>query len=71
MRATVSEITPDVVVENHFSVFLFHLGSDEARAWIKDHVTGETTWWGDALVVEPRYAQNLESHMTEDGLVVK
>ena len=65
------EPTPDVVVENHFSVFLFHPGSDEARAWIKDNVPGETTWWCGALVVEPRYAQNLERRMTEDGLVVK
>jgi len=28
----------------------------KANAWIDEHVQEDTTWYGDALVVEHRYA---------------
>lgn len=41
-----------------------------ARDWIADHVDDEAQYWGDALVVEPRYVEALATGMAEAGLTV-
>lgn len=45
--------------------------TDEGRAWIEAHVSSESTWYGDALVVEPRYIDNLVAGAQADGLVCR
>ena len=61
---------PDVIVENHGSLFLFQLVTPPAKAWVAEHVEGEAMWFCGKLVVEPRYVETLADGMTEDGMVV-
>lgn len=60
--------TPDVTVHNEGTLFLFRPLTDKAKAWIAAHVQPEALWFGDALVVEHRYAADLAQGMRDDGL---
>ncbi len=60
----------DVTVQNHGSIFLFVPETDSAREWLTENVGGEAQYFGDALVVEPRYAADLAEGMQADGLVL-
>lgn len=60
----------DINVENHGSIFLFRPATDAGREWIDEMVGSEATFFGDALVVEPRYARDLAQGMLDDGLTV-
>jgi hypothetical protein len=60
----------DITIQNEGSLYLFELHSEIARAWVADHVVGETTWVGGALVVERRYARDIAAGAVRDGLVV-
>jgi hypothetical protein len=59
----------DVVVQNHGSVVLVHPQTEEAKAWIEENVV-EPQYFGQALVVEPRYVIGLARGMEEHGLKV-
>lgn len=61
----------DVRIEGGGTVYLFRLLTQAAREWVEEHVVGETTWMGDALAVEHRYAGALADGMLADGLVVE
>lgn len=60
----------DVVVTAHGTLFLFELRTGVAREWVNDNVPEDATWFGNALVVEHRYARDLAAGMQGDGLVV-
>jgi hypothetical protein len=48
-------------VENHGTLFLFRPEAPAEREWLEEHTDG--TWFGGALVVEPRYVEALlEGH---------
>jgi hypothetical protein len=61
----------DVTVQNEGTIFLFQPLTEVAKDWIAEHVGGETTYFGSALVVEHRYAGDLARGMVNDGLVLK
>jgi hypothetical protein len=61
---------PDVLVENHFSLFLFRLLSPEAKQWVDENVSDDAQFFGGALVVEPRYARDLLDGIVAAGLAV-
>jgi len=61
----------DVRVTNECNLYLFHLLTDAAQAWVDANVSDEHTSWGDALVVEHRYARTLTGDMRADGLTVE
>lgn len=71
MADTQAPVQTDVTVQNGGSVFLFHLHTEAARAWVAEHVSEERTMFGDALAVEHRYAEDLAAGMVSDGLVVR
>lgn len=61
-------------VINHGSVAL--VGPDDEdqllfAEWLIDNVGDEALFWGDALVVEPRYVSDLVAGLTEAGFVVE
>ena len=61
----------DVIVENHGSIFLFHLLTEAAESFL-DHVGDEAQTFGNALCVEPRYAESIVIAMRDDfGLEVR
>lgn len=58
----------DVRVENHGSVVLLRPLTDAATNWMEDHLPADAQRWGNAVVVEPRYAQPILDGMVADGL---
>ena len=61
---------PDVLVQNEGSIFLFRPLTPKAKAWITEHIQPDAQWFGDALVVEHRYALELALAMREVGLIL-
>jgi hypothetical protein len=61
----------DVTVENHGSLMLFRLHTADAEEWVTEHVPAEAQFFGNALVVEPRYARDIADGMQGDGLVLQ
>ena len=61
---------PDVLVRNEGTVFLFCPLTPRAKEWIDEHVQSDAQWFGNALVVEHRYAWGLAEGMKDGGLVL-
>jgi len=61
---------PDLICENHFSVFLLRPVSPSAFAWIEEHLPPDRLTFGNAVVVEPRYLWAILVGLQDDGLVV-
>ena len=62
--------TPDVLVCNEGTVFLFCPLTSRAKEWIDEHVQPDALWFGSALVVEHRFAWGLAQGMKDAGLVL-
>lgn len=60
----------DARFENHGSLWLVRPLTAAATDWIEDNVFDEAQFWGNALVVEPRYVEALAEGMTLDGLAI-
>jgi hypothetical protein len=65
----ISSSTPDVLVRNEGTVFVFCPLTVEAKQWISERVH-DPLWFGSALVVEHRYAWGLAQGMNDAGLVL-
>jgi hypothetical protein len=62
--------TPDVLVRNEGTVFLFCPLTPRAKEWIDEQVQFDAHWFGNALVVEHRYAWGLAEGMKDEGLLL-
>ena len=60
--------TPDVLVSDEGTLFLFCPLTPRAKQWIDANVQSDATWFGNALVVEHRYAWELGKGMRDAGL---
>jgi hypothetical protein len=70
-KDTRMEITPDVLVRNDGTVFVFCPLTDRAKDWLEENVEIEPwQWFGSAFVVEHRYAWGLGQGMKDAGLVL-
>lgn len=58
----------DVLIEHHGSLHLFRPLTEGAKTWLEEHTSG--TWFGGALVVEPRYSLDLAQGAFADGLCI-
>jgi hypothetical protein len=65
------KVTPDVLVHNEGTVFLFNPLTARAKEWIDDNVQPDAQWFGTTLVVEHRYAWGLAQGMQDAGLVLQ
>lgn len=63
-------ITPDVLICNEGTVFLFCPLTSRGKQWIREYVDPDALWFGSALVVEHRFAWGLAQGMKDAGLVV-
>jgi hypothetical protein len=64
--------SPDILVENHNSVFLLRPASRVGQTWLQENVIGEETHlFGNAVVCEPRYIAEIVFGAREEGLVVR
>jgi hypothetical protein len=65
----------DVRLEYHGSLYLLRPLTAAAKQWLLDNIHGtpfdEVTWFGGALVVEPRYVADLLLRLRGDGLRVQ
>lgn len=62
--------TPDVLIHNEGTVFLFDPLTVRAKEWIDDNVQPDARWFGTVLVVEHRYAWALAQGIKDEGLVL-
>jgi hypothetical protein len=61
---------PDVLVRNEGTLSFFCPLTVRAKSWIDPHVQPDALWFGNALVVEHRYAWPLAVGMRDAGLVL-
>jgi len=61
----------DAVVENYGSLVLLHPVSEAAHDWINEHLPEDCMYFGEAVVVEPRYILNIVFGMKNAGLVLR
>jgi len=61
----------DIAVENHGSLFLFRPMSDQGAAWLAENLDPQAQRFGDAYVVEPRYAYEIGFGAQHAGLEVR
>jgi hypothetical protein len=62
----------DLIFESHGTLVLVHPDSERGGDWLEEHCAeGEDhTYFGEALVVEHRYAADLALVAISDGLMV-
>jgi len=60
----------DVTLTNHGSLIGLNLLTAEARVWASEHLPEDASWFGGAVMVEPRYADAIVDGMMCDGLEV-
>ncbi len=60
----------DITIQNEGSIFLVHPHTDDANAWIDEHIPKDAQFHGDAVVVEHRYIEDIVNGMVMDGLEV-
>ena len=64
--------TPDVLVANAGTVFVFTPLTARAREWFVENVQSEPwQWFGNALVVEHRFAWGMGQGLKDAGLVLE
>jgi hypothetical protein len=67
-------VAPDFKLENHGSPFLLRPLNSAAKDWMSEHLptdNPETQFWGDAIVIEPRYVAPIVDGIIGDGLVLR
>lgn len=65
---------PQFELENHGSLFLLRPLTSAAKEWMQEHLpvgSPETQFWGDAIVIEPRYVAPIVDGIIGDGLVLR
>ncbi len=64
--------TVDVAIENHGSIFVFSLNTDDAREWVEEFVDVPSHMRpsGSTLHVEHGHAETLAAGMAAAGLTV-
>jgi hypothetical protein len=57
----------DFRLENHGSISLLCPLSNAARLWVQAHFLSDAQWFGDSIVVEPRFVEAVVIAIHEDG----
>jgi hypothetical protein len=58
-------------VEDLGTLILIRSLTDDVAKWLKENVADDAHWFGNALVVEPRYLTPLVEGMFEEGFAVQ
>jgi hypothetical protein len=51
-------------VENHGTLVLIYPTFATERTWLNENIAEDATWFGGALVVEPRYVEDIVAALT-------
>lgn len=70
MKSPQHNPSPDVLVNNAGTLFLFCPFTSKAKEWTDENVQEDAQWFGHALVVETHYAWGLAKGMRDDGLAL-
>ena len=62
---------PDLIFENHFSIFLIRPVTRLGENWLYSHVAESAQTWGNAVVCEPRYVADIHEGAVRDGINVR
>jgi hypothetical protein len=66
------QASPDFLLEKYSSIYLLRPLTENARAWVEDHIgsdNGFQPYW-PAVVIEYRYVAAILEGISSDGLVV-
>jgi hypothetical protein len=63
--------SPDVLVRNEGTIFIFCPLTAAAKEWIDENVQPDAQWFGNSLIVEHRFAWGLGQGMKDAGLVLE
>ncbi len=69
MNNTETSRSPDVRIDNQGTIIVMHPLSENATTWMEQN-TPDATRWGQAIVVEHRYADDVIEGMIGAGLAV-
>jgi hypothetical protein len=56
-------------VEDHGTITLVRPHTADVEAWLREHTDGQ--WFGNALVVEPRYVNDLCQGLFSEGFALQ
>ena len=59
----------DFLVENHGTMFLLRPLSEDAHAWLADNLLA-AEYFGDAVIIDHRYIQDVVEQIRLEGLEV-
>lgn len=62
---------PDIVIENHFTLFLARPENGDASDWLQESAPRDALFFGGALVIEARYVAGFVEAAAEAGFKVK
>ena len=60
---------PDLVCENHFTLFLLFPLTDCAKTWVEENLPSDYFTFGMGIVIEARYFWAIFEGIQNDGLV--
>jgi hypothetical protein len=63
-------MTPDYLFTNHGSICLLQPLTERAKDWLDENIASEHMYWAGALVIEPRYVDNLVIALRDTGLTI-
>lgn len=58
-------------IEPHGTIVLVRPLTNDVKAWLEANVAGDAVWFGGALVVEPRYLDELYHGLVEEGYALQ
>lgn len=61
----------DFTVQNEGSIFLLRPHTQAAHVWITEHIPDDVMQFGNAIVVEHRYIQDIVEGIQQEGLLVR
>jgi len=61
----------DFIIQNEGSIVLFRPLNEAAREHIEGNVQDDAQWFGGALVVEHRYANDLIEALMQEGFTIE
>ncbi len=70
LLAVLATRRPDFSLVNHGSIYLLTPRTPAAEQWAAKHLPDDAMTWGPAVVVEPRYVEEIALGIGRDGLTV-
>ena len=64
-------MNPDFSVENHLTIVMLRPLSDAARNWVEENLPEDRQTFGNAVVIEHRFAADILRGIVNDGLTLQ